>query len=130
MNAIKKKKLITLFKKYREIKLVYLFGSHARGNAGSMSDFDFVIYASTRDGKSLFALRLALIGEISRILETDALDVVALNTLEAPEMKYAIITEGILLYEKKPYKMMVEPRILTEYFDFRLLLERHGLAHV
>jgi len=45
-----------------------------------------------------------------------------------PEMKYAIITEGILLYEKEPYRVIVEPRILNEYFDFRIMLKRHGLT--
>jgi predicted nucleotidyltransferase len=128
MDNSTKQKLTTLFKKYREIKLVYLFGSRARGDAGPMSDYDFAVYADTRDLKKLGALQLSLINKISSTLATNDVDVVMLNTLAMPEMKYAIISEGILFYEKKPYTMIVEPNILNEYFDFRLLLERHGLS--
>lgn len=128
MTKGKKQKLAILFKKYPEIKLVYLFGSRARSDAGPMSDYDFAVYADTQDPETLGHLQLQLICEITSILATSTVDVVMLNALTMPEMKYAIITEGILLYEKKPYKMIVEPGILNEYFDFRLLLERHGLT--
>lgn len=128
MDKGKKQKLVTFFKKYSEIKLVYLFGSQARSDAGPMSDYDFAVYVATQDPETLGRLQLVLTCEIAGILAPSNVDVVMLNTLTMPEMKYAIITEGVLLYEKKPYKMIVEPGILNEYFDFRLLLERHGLT--
>ncbi len=129
MTPMQRKKLITLFKKHREIKLAYLFGSRARGMAGPLSDYDIAIYADSYDVQKLGSLKLTLIGEISSLLNTDVVDIVVLNTCEQPELKYAIITEGILLHEKLPYKMIVEPNILNEYFDFRMILERHGLTH-
>ena len=130
MMELQKKQLITFFKKNREIKLVYLFGSHAKGTAGPLSDYDIAVYIDSYDTQKLISLKFALIREVTAILKTDAVDIVILNTCEQPELKYAIITEGILLYEKLPYKMLVEPKILNEYFDFRMILERHGLTHV
>jgi len=129
MTPLQRKKFITLIKKHRSIKLAYLFGSHARGTAGPLSDYDIAVYADSHDEQKLGSLKLTLIGDISSLLNTDAIDIVMLNTCEQPELKYAIISEGTLLYEQKPFKMIVEPNILNEYFDFRMILERHGLTH-
>jgi len=43
-------------------------------------------------------------------------------------MKYSIIKSGSIIYEVEPYRMLIEPRILNEYFDFRFLLRKHGLT--
>jgi len=51
-----------------------------------------------------------------------------LNLIEGPELKYNIIKEGKLIYEKEPYKVLIEPRILNEYFDFRMSLLRYNLT--
>jgi len=61
-------------------------------------------------------------------LLTDKVDVVILNLTDSPELKYNIITQGRLIYEKEPYRIIVEPRILNDYFDFRSLLLRHHLT--
>lgn len=122
------KKCSSLFKKYKAIKLVYLFGSRARGTAGMLSDYDIAVHVAGISSKKITQLRLILITEVSRLLKSDAIDVIVLNTLETPELKYAIISEGILLYEKKPFKMLVEPLIINEYCDFRMMLERYGLS--
>jgi hypothetical protein len=62
------------------------------------------------------------------LLKTDAVDVVMLNDLENTEMKYFIIAHGKLIFEREPYKVLVEPRILHEYFDFREMLLRYKLT--
>ena len=41
---------------------------------------------------------------------------------------YTIIREGKLIYEREPYKVILEPRILNEYFDFRAMMLRNGLS--
>lgn len=129
MNTFLRKKLVSFFKKHPSIKLVYFFGSRARNEAGPLSDYDFAVYSDRSDTKELNQLRLGLIAGLCRILKTNAVDVVMLNAYDAPELKYAIITEGILLYEKKPYALMVEPAILNDYFDFTLSLKKHHLTH-
>ena len=93
-----------------------------------MSDYDLAFYSDEKDRKTFFDLKLELINEISRILHTDDLDVIALNSATSPELKYNIIKDGRLIYEKEPFRILIEPRILSEYFDFRDLLLRHNLT--
>ncbi len=117
-----------IFKLYPEIKLVYFFGSKANGKSGPLSDYDFAFYVEEKNKKKIFDLKLRLISEISRQLDTDKIDIVMLNLTESPEIKYNIIKEGKLIYNKEPYKVLIEPRILNEYFDFRSFLLRHNLT--
>jgi len=122
------KKTVSVFERYPTIKLVYFFGSKATNEAGPLSDYDFAVYADEHDKKKLSDMKIAVLNELSIILETDAIDVVILNTTEQPELKYHIITEGKLIYEKEPFRIVVEPRILNEYFDFRACLLRNNLT--
>ena len=66
--------------------------------------------------------------KIGRLLKTDDVDVVILNDLENTEMSYLIIANGRLIFEREPYKVLVEPRILHEYFDYRDMLIRNKLT--
>lgn len=122
------KKLNEIFKLYPRIKLVYFFGSKYRKNSGSLSDYDFAFYVNEKNKQKIFDLKLKLMDEISRRLGTDKVDIVALNLVESPELKYNIIQEGKLIYEKEPFKVLIEPKILNEYFDFRFFMLRHNLT--
>ena len=122
------KNILNIFKLYPQVKLVYFFGSRARGTNGSLSDYDFGVYLEEKDKKKRFDIRLSLMGKLSRQLKTDAADVVVLNDAQSPELKYSIIKEGKVIYEKEPYKTLVEPRILNEYFDFTYDLRKYGLT--
>lgn len=75
-----------------------------------------------------YNLRLELMDKLSRILASNKIDVCILNDLKSPELKYTIIKNGNLLYEKEPFKLLVEPRILNEYFDFHYLLAKYNLT--
>jgi len=120
--------LISIFKLYPEIKLVYFFGSKAKGETGPLSDYDFAFYLNEKDKKRMLEIKFDLQDKISRTLKTDKVDVVTLNTTESPELKYNIIKEGELIFEEEPYKILVELKILNEYFDFHSLLLRHNLT--
>jgi len=120
--------LNSLFLKYPQVKLAYLFGSQASRKTGPLSDYDFAFYLEEKDKKKSFDLKLDLISSLSRILKTDNIDVVILNEVESPELKYNIIKEGKLIYEIEPYRLLVEPRILNDYFDFHYLLLRFNLT--
>lgn len=122
------KKLNGIFKKYREIKLVYLFGSRARGEESILSDFDFAIFLNTKDKTRMYKIKIDLMNLIWKELKTDNVDIVILNITDNPVLKYMIITEGHLIYEKEPYKIIIEPKILNEYFDFQLTLSKHHLT--
>ncbi|MEK7122749.1 MAG: nucleotidyltransferase domain-containing protein [Patescibacteria group bacterium] len=121
-------KLKALFAAQPDVGLVYFFGSRARGEQGPMSDYDFALYLDEDDPRTRSERHCKLIAEISHILQTDNIDVVLLNTIQEPELAYAIITEGELLHEREPHRAIIEPRILNAYFDFYALLKAHQLT--
>jgi len=123
-----KEKITPIFKSYPEIKLVYFFGSMARGDSGPLSDYDFAVYADEKRKEKVFDLKFSLQDRISRALGTDKVDVVMLDIAQSPELKFNIIKEGKLIYETEPHKLIVEPKILNEYFDFHALLLKYGLT--
>ncbi len=123
-------KIKEIVKRYPEIKLFYFFGSAATGGAGPMSDYDFAVYLSGVSRKAMFDLKIDLQSKLSLLLETDRVDVVVLNTAESVELKFNIIKEGKLIFERDYFKLLVEPKILNEYFDFYHSLSRHHLTSV
>ena len=130
MDLQKLEQVKAIIKSHPEIKLAYLFGSQATGDIGPMSDYDFAFFMDGLDSKERFDLRLKLDHELSSLLKVDMVDIVVLNDTDMPELKYAIIAEGILLHEEEPYQVLVEPQILNEYFDFHFMLKQHGLTRV
>lgn len=117
-----------VIKHYPAIKLAYLFGSRATGKTGPRSDHDFAVYLDEKDPRTLADIQFALQSDLCRALGSDRVDVVVLNTAQSPELKYAVVRDGQLLHEEEPFKIIVEPRILNEYFEFRDLLTRFGLT--
>lgn len=128
MDNLKINNLRRIFKLYPEIKLVYFFGSMAKGKEGPLSDYDFAFYINEQNKKKAFDLKFKLMDKITRELKTDKVDIVILDITEGPEIKFNIIKEGKLIYEKEPYKLLIEPKILNEYFDFISILKRYNLT--
>lgn len=124
------KKLLEIFKFYPAIKLVYFFGSKAEKKDGPLSDYDFAVYLEEKDKNKISEIKLELLNKISNVLKINNLDLVILNTSEMPELKYNIIKEGKLIFEKEPFRILIEPKILTEYFDFKTLLLRNNLTKI
>ena len=122
------KKLSSVFRAYPEIKLVYFFGSRARQENSKLSDYDFGVYLDTKDKARMSEIKIDLIVKIGRMLKTDYIDVVILNLTDNPDIKYFIVKEGLLIYEKEPFKVIVEPRIFNEYFDFHKMMLKHKLT--
>ena len=121
------KKLNKIFKGCPELKIVYLFGSRISGKTGPLSDYDFALYIDQNRVEAYHA-SVDIAGKISKVLKTDKIDTVVINHTDAPEMKYSIIKNGKIIYEIEPFRVLIEPRILNEYFDFRFLLRKHGLT--
>ncbi len=121
-------KLHRIFSAHPEIGLVYLFGSRATKTAGPLSDYDFAVYVNDEDQLRRGELRLRLIADVMKALHTDDIDLHILNDVHLPELKYHIISEGKLLFEREPFRIIVEPQILNEYFDFRHLLKKYHLT--
>lgn len=128
MNDAQIRKIKSIFKACPKVKLAYFFGSKAKGGSGPLSDYDFAVFLDEKNKEKMFEIKFALADKISRLLKTDKVDVVILNITESPEIKYNIIQEGKLIYEKTPFRVLIEPKILNEYFDFHILLSKYGLT--
>jgi uncharacterized protein len=130
MDKDKLEKIVNVFENTPEVKLAYLFGSQARGDVGPMSDYDFAVYLDDYDNDKIksFKLRVALLAEVSRILETDNVDLVVINEAKGSEFKFNIIKDGKLIYEIEPYKVLVEPQIMNEYYDYKIEMRKYGLT--
>ena len=90
------------------IELAYLFGSHASGRVGPVSDFDIaVLYTQSQAS----ILRYELARDLKSILKTDAVDLVVLNNSPI-ELRYAVIASGIVVYQAN-VKTRVEYEALT-----------------
>jgi len=108
------------------VKVAYLFGSHARGEAGPLSDLDIAVLLDAHlEKRKCLDLRLRLINGISSILKTDKLDVVVMNN--APlSLNYNIVSKGRILYSKNDLeRVKFETHILSRYLDRKYYDERH-----
>jgi len=128
MNSNQLKQIKEVIESFPEVKLAYFFGSKAKGEDGPLSDYDFAMYIDGVNKDKIFAIRSELLSKICLVLKTDEVDLVILNTIESPEIKYNIIKEGKLIFEREPYKVIVEPKIMNEYFDFHLMLKEYSLT--
>lgn len=117
-----------IFSSFPQIKLAYFFGSQAAGHEGPLSDYDFAVYLEEREVKKNFDVKYQLQDKLGRLLKTNAVDIVILNSAESPEIKYEIIKNGQLIYEQEPFRVLVEPRILNEYIDFTSMMRKYNLT--
>ena len=120
MNGLEQDLRVNLqrFFKSKNIELAYLFGSRARGKASILSDYDFAILAPENGFKDYHRF----LHDLSTVMNGSRVDVVILK--DAPvELRYRIIKEGILLYQKNRYiKVEFEGDTLSRYFDFLPIL--------
>lgn len=97
-------------KKYN-LDLFYLFGSHATGNSGPLSDIDCAYYSSKKINI------LHLISDLSTIFNDDAIDVVDI-TKAPPPLAHRILRDGKCLYSSnRKIKIAIEMHIEAQYFD-------------
>ncbi|MCD6289321.1 MAG: nucleotidyltransferase domain-containing protein [Anaerolineae bacterium] len=110
--------------KQPEVKLGYLFGSHARGRAHKLSDVDVaVLLAEGLSEREMGEIRIRLTAELMRALRSDAIDVVILN-LASPLLRHRVLRDGKLLYsaDEATHVRFVEDTYLL-YLDHRHLYD-------
>ena len=110
--------LIHHLESHPEILFAYLFGSQATGKARANSDVDIAVYLSKKiRSKQTLDWRLTLMAELSRVLRTDAVEIIVLN--EAPlVLRYEVVSKGKLLVNADPSKELdFKLRTRDEYFD-------------
>jgi len=90
--------------KKHEVRLAILFGSRAKGEAGSESDWDLAFLINEAKQKMdrpwLTALKKSLIKDLCNHLKTSQIDLVILNRA-SPFLKYQIAQNGRPLYQAK-----------------------------
>ncbi|MFO7970945.1 MAG: nucleotidyltransferase domain-containing protein, partial [Desulfobacterales bacterium] len=103
------------------VELAYLFGSHATGTDGPISDYDIaVLFAEMVPVKKTYGLAYKL----AALFMTERVDIVVLNC--APiELKYAVVETGTVIYEVAPaIRVEFEASTLSCYGDFLPYLRR------
>jgi hypothetical protein len=110
-------------RKQKFVRFAYLFGSHAHGKEGKLSDVDFAFYLDKKLSKAeRHKKELFLIGEICGIMGTDHVDVVIMNDV-GYELNFEIIV-GIPIFQRES-RTDLEQRIISEYLDRRYYDKRY-----
>jgi predicted nucleotidyltransferase len=100
------------------VKLAYLFGSQATGRARPDSDVDIAVWWGDEVPRSdYFRRRLELMGAMTAIFQTDAVDVVVLN--EAPPLlAMEVLRTGRLLFSADDrWRVEFQVRTVRAYRD-------------
>lgn len=105
-------------------RVLYLFGSHARGRPIPMSDVDFAVEFGPEVLPEEHSERQErLVVELMGILGRSDVDLAVLNRASAL-LKHRAVTEGVVLFESRPgahADLLV--RALRQYDDTRSLRE-------
>ncbi|MEG6570494.1 hypothetical protein EDC21_1232 [Thermohydrogenium kirishiense] len=108
------KSVLDELRKNYDIKLIYVFGSYAKGNNTKNSDLDIAVLFG--DGYD-YMDKLNLIGDLISIFKRDDIDLVVLNTAN-PVLRHQIIKFGKLIFEEnEDIKVEFEVKTLREYMD-------------
>ncbi len=104
----------------RRVRFAYLFGSVARGDSGSGSDFDLAVYFTYGSPAELFDLQLSLCADLCRALKRNDVDIVVLNTASNLMLLDEIVRHGIVLRDSdQDGRRDFELRTLHRSLDFR-----------
>ena len=91
--------LIPLFAADRAIELAFLFGSHARGEAGPLSDVDIALLIAADVPRDRYLdCQLNYSTVIAEMLHDDRVEIIILNT--APAALAHQVIQGRVLYER------------------------------
>jgi len=121
--------LTDLFTKDSNIVFAYLFGGLAGEQRKPFSDVDLAIYV--KNVKELDYL--SLFSKISKILRTDEVDLVVLNSAPVSLAGRSLQTRKVLV-DKDPFlRHKYESQTLREFFDFtirekQILQRRYGIG--
>ena len=105
------------------VVFAYLFGSHATGEAGPLSDVDIAVYLNgTTDS---FETRLALVDAVSRHVGSERVDVIVLNDAPIALSGRVLQTRQVLLDRDPFLRHRYESSIARQFADFRITERRH-----
>ncbi len=128
MNIDKiKQRTAEYFSARPEIKVGYLFGSQAKGEANVTSDTDIgILIEKNKVPKNVaYGYKAKIITELINLLKTEKVDLIILN--ESPLfLRFRIIREGIILCSKdEKRRVEFEVETMRRYFDRKFYYDRH-----
>lgn len=128
----KLKKLKEIFEEYHYIAASYLFGSHATGKMGPMSDVDIAILlkANAPIGRELLHEEDYLAYRIAKTLGVKEVDLVDLNN-QGLIFQHNVLKTGKLIYDGAPaLRIRFVTRIIAEFCDFEPTLRFIEKFHI
>jgi len=110
------KKIVQLAENNPEVEIVWLYGSRARGNAHSQSDYDLAIAFKTYIEDPIERrLRPELLALKWCQQLNHQLSIIDINQVPLP-LAYTVIQDNKLLYSQNDYRRMVEEqRIMSKW---------------
>jgi len=104
------------------VNLAYIFGSHSRGTAGSLSDLDIaIVFNDAVSRADYFDTELTVVREISEAIRKEV-DVINIATLEQPVLRHRAVFMGECIIDADPQRRFIlERAILREYEDTAML---------
>jgi len=123
-------KLKHFFRQEKDILFVYLYGSVAQGRGNYESDVDLAVYLDEKKVADFFKKRLFLIENVQSILRKTT-EVVILNELSSILLKFVIIKEGKVIFERdRGERVDFELKVMQEYYDFQPFIEEYNKAYL
>ena len=111
----------------RDTVAVYLFGSQARGTAGSESDVDVAVLLSAQPPRTLQGQRYALEDDLQGVLGR-VVQLVILNTAP-PDLIHRVLRDGELVLDNdRAARIRFEVAARNAYFDLKPYLDRYRRA--
>ncbi len=110
-------KIVKILKEYEEVIFAYLFGSHARGEAGKLSDIDIAVYLDPSLPQD--AMWDTFLDIASRLSFRDVkVDVVLLNTASY-RLAFEVLKGRLLFSRDEGMRKEFTYRTLRTYLDRR-----------
>lgn len=107
--------------RHEPVVVAYLFGSHARGQGGPLSDVDVALLAPAVGPRERLDLRLRVMGRLSAAARLPEVDVIVLD--ESPlTLAGEVVRDGIVVFSAdEALRAEYESRTFREFTDFSLL---------
>lgn len=120
-----KEQLARIFRA-NKVVFAYLFGSQARGTAGSLSDIDIAAYFDYEvDAADQFDSRLKVLGEITDLYKTDEVDLVVLNDAP-PLLAHRILKDALVIFsDDDKVRLEYEVKAVLKYLDWKPYIDKY-----
>lgn len=112
--------LKSIFKDYPYIAAAYLFGSHATGKKGPMSDVDIAVLLKEPypKGRELMHEMDYLAYRVENVLQAGEVDLIELNN-QGLIFQHNVLRTGKLIYDADPvFRIKFVAKVISDYCDF------------